>query len=75
VEVSHRAIILKGLIAIDGTIQHLVVHQGVLPEMDEAARLAFGRWHFKPAMRDGEPIEVEILVGIPPLSGEDRVNR
>jgi TonB-like protein len=75
VEVSHRTIVLKGVIAIDGTIQHLVVHQGVAPEMDEAARLAFSRWHFKPAMRDGKPIEVEILVGIPPSSGEDRVNR
>ena len=75
VEVSHRTIILKGVIAIDGTIQHLVVHQGAVPEMDEAARLAFSRWHFKPAMRDGKPIEVEILVGIPPSSGEDRVNR
>jgi len=72
---SHRTIILRGVIAIDGTIRHLVVHQGVLPEMDEAARIAFSRWAFKPALRDGKPVEVEILVGIPPLTGEDHVNR
>jgi hypothetical protein len=72
---SHRTIILRGIIAIDGTIQHLVVHQGVLPEMDEAARIAFSRWVFKPALRDGKPVEVEILVGIPPLTEEDHVNR
>jgi hypothetical protein len=72
---SHRTIILQGVIAIDGSVQHLVVHQGVLQEMDEAARLAFSRWMFKPAMRDGRPVEVQILVGIPPLTVEDRINR
>jgi hypothetical protein len=75
VDNSHRTIILRGVIAIDGTIQHLVVHQGVLPEMDEAARIAFSRWVFKPAVREGKPVEVEILVGIPPLTEEDHVNR
>jgi Gram-negative bacterial TonB protein C-terminal len=75
VDNSHRTIILQGVIAIDGTVQHLVVHQGVLPNMDEAARIAFSRWVFKPALRDGKPVEVEILVGIPPLTEEDRVNR
>jgi hypothetical protein len=72
---GHRSIILKGMIAVDGTVQHLVVYQGVLPKMDEAARLAFSRWRFKPASRDGKPIAVEVLIGIPPESGEDRVSR
>ena len=74
-EKSHRAIILKGTIAVDGTVQHLVVYQGVVPQMDEAAKIAFSRWRFKPAMKNGQPVEVEILVGIPPRDGEDRVNR
>jgi hypothetical protein len=74
-EKSHRSIILKGVIAVDGTVQHLVVYQGVVPEMDAAARIAFGRWHFQPAMKDGKPVKVEILVGIPPLGSQDRVNR
>jgi hypothetical protein len=72
---SHRSIILQGVIAADGTVQNLVVHQGVLPAMDEAARIAFSRWVFKPAVRDGKPVEVEILVGIPPLTEDDRINR
>jgi Gram-negative bacterial TonB protein C-terminal len=73
-ELSHRSIILKGVISVDGTVQRLVVYQGVIPEMDEAARSAFSRWKFQPAVKDGKPVEVEILVGIPPLAGEDRVN-
>lgn len=75
IEKLHRAIVLKGTIAVDGTVQHLVVYQGVVPEMDEAARIAFSRWRFKPAMKDGKPVEVDILVGIPPRTGEDRINR
>ncbi|MFZ1205863.1 MAG: energy transducer TonB, partial [Candidatus Acidiferrales bacterium] len=72
---SYHPIILKGVIAADGTVQQLVVYRGVLPELDEAARIAFSRWRFKPAMRDGKPVAVDILVGIPPLTGEDHVNR
>jgi TonB family protein len=72
---SQRMIILRGTIATDGTVENLTVYKGVVPVMDEAARLAFARWKFKPAMRDGKPVEVEILVGIPPASGDDHVNR
>ncbi len=71
----NKSIILKGVIEADGTVQKLIVYQGVSTELDEAARLAFSRWRFKPAMRDGKPVAVDILVGIPPASGEDRVNR
>ncbi|HXW54801.1 MAG TPA: energy transducer TonB [Candidatus Cybelea sp.] len=68
-------IILKGTIAADGTVEHVVVYQGVVPEMDMAARVAFSRWKFKPAMRNGKPLEVEVLVGIPPAAGRDHINR
>lgn len=72
---AHRSIILKGTIATDGTVQHLVVFQGLLPKMDAAARLAFSKWRFKPATRDGKPVAVDVLVGIPPEAGEDRLGR
>lgn len=72
---ADHPIILKGVIAPDGTVQQLVVYRGVSPVTDEAARIAFGRWRFKPAMRDGKPVAVDILVGIPPLSGRDYINR
>jgi hypothetical protein len=73
-EKSHRTIILKGVIAVDGTVQNLIVYQGVVSAMDEAARIAFSRWHFKPALKDGKPVEVEVLVGIPPLAEDDRIS-
>jgi hypothetical protein len=75
IDIAHRSIILKGTIAVDGTVQHVVVYQGVSPKMDEAARLAFSRWRFKPATRDGKPVTVQVLVGIPPESGNDHLGR
>ena len=59
-----KTIVLKGALQPDGTVDAIEVYQGVVPEMDEAARLAFSRWKFKPAMRGGKPIPLDILVGI-----------
>lgn len=61
----HKLIVLKGTLLEDGTLEGLQVHQGLLPLMDEAARLAFSKWKFKPATRGGKAIPVDILVGIP----------
>jgi hypothetical protein len=61
----HKLIVLKGLLREDGSVEGLQVHQGLLPLMDEAARLAFSKWKFRPATRGGKAISVDILVGIP----------
>jgi hypothetical protein len=61
----HKLIVLKGVLREDGTVDAIQVHQGLLPVMDEAARLAFTKWKFKPATRGGKAIPVDILVGIP----------
>jgi hypothetical protein len=71
-EKIHKLIILKGTIRPEGTVENLRVHEGLLPELDAAALHAFSQWTFKPAMRDGKPVSVDILVGIPgdsPTSG------
>ena len=60
-----KMIVLKGSLQEDGTIEGLEIYQSIVPDMDEAARVAFGRWKFKPAMRGGKPVAVDILVGIP----------
>ena len=65
-EKGHKIIVLRGSLLADGTVSDLQVYQGLVPAMDEAARLAFSRWKFKPAMRDGKPVAVDILIGISP---------
>jgi Gram-negative bacterial TonB protein C-terminal len=62
---AHKLIILKGIIREDGSVDQVQVYQGILPRMDEAARLALSQWKFKPALRQGKPVPLEILVGIP----------
>lgn len=64
-EKAHKMIILKGTIRDDGTPSDLQVYGSILPEMDEAARTALSHWKFKPAMREGKAVAVQILVGIP----------
>ncbi len=62
---ADKLILLRGVIRDDGSVDELKIYQGVQREMDEAALAAFGRWKFKPALREAKPIAVEILVGIP----------
>jgi hypothetical protein len=64
-EKRNKPIVLKGVIRDDGSVADLRVFQGIVPEMDEASRVAFSHWTFKPAMRDGKNIAVDVLVGIP----------
>lgn len=60
-----KLIVLRALIDKDGAINDVHVFQGVLPEMDAAAALAFTNWKFRPATRASVPISVDVLVGIP----------
>jgi hypothetical protein len=53
------------VISDDGTVSELKVYQGVLPGMDDAARVAFSKFKFKPALKDGKPVAVDVLVGVP----------
>jgi len=62
---ADKLIVLRGLIDKDGSITDVHVYQGVQPEMDAVAALAFSNWKFKPAMRSSLPISVDVLVGIP----------
>src|SRR5215467_3302782 len=61
----HKYVILKGRISEEGKVTDLVVHQGLSDEMDAAAKRAFGQWTFKPAIRGGKAIPIDILVGVP----------
>ena len=62
---ADKQIVLHGYIRADGAVEEMKVLQGILSEMDEAAVAAFSRWKFKPAVRAGAPVALEILIGIP----------
>jgi hypothetical protein len=64
-EQKQKMIILHGYIGADGSVEKLTVYRGVEKLADEAARAAFEKWKFQPAVRSGKPIPIEILLGIP----------
>jgi TonB-like protein len=64
-EKKNKPIVLKGVIKEDGTVADLKIYQGIVPEMDEAARVAFSKFKFKPAIREGKTVSVDVLVGVP----------
>jgi TonB family protein len=64
-EKLHKYVILKGKITEEGKVTELEVHQGLSDEMDAAAKQAFSRWTFRPAMQGGKAISIDILVGVP----------
>ncbi len=64
-EKLHKYVVLKGRITEEGTVADVVVYQGLSAEMDAAAKAAFNQWTFRPAMKAGKAVSVDILVGIP----------
>jgi hypothetical protein len=62
---ANSMIVLHGTIHEDGVVSDLTVLQGRDPIDNAAAIAAFLRWKFKPALRAGIPVPLEILVGIP----------
>jgi hypothetical protein len=68
-EKKNKPIVLKGVISDEGIVSELKVFQGVVPRMDDAARVAFSKWKFKPALKDGKAVAIDVLVGVPTEAG------
>ncbi len=54
---------LHAIIAIDGTIQSLEVVSGP-PLLIQAARDAVRQWRYKPAVLNGQPVEVDTFINV-----------
>jgi TonB family protein len=57
-------ILLEVLVREDGTVANVEVRQGIPghPELAESAVDAVRHWTFKPGLRNGEPVESEVLI-------------
>ncbi len=58
-------VLLDAVIEPDGSVRQIRVLRGLHPELDRLAAEAFARWQFRPALMDGEPVELEVLAQIP----------
>ena len=56
---------LAAIIRSDGTVGSVELLKGIDDRLDQTAEAALAKWQFTPAMRDGNPIDVDIVVEIP----------
>lgn len=58
-------VILYAIVREDGTVDSIQLVRSVEPQLDRNAIDALARWQFRPAERDGKPVEVEAVIHIP----------
>jgi TonB family protein len=56
---------LYAVIHRDGSVTEVRVLRGIDDRLDENARAALTRWHFRPATKNGAPVELEAVIFIP----------
>jgi len=56
------SVLLQGVVAADGSVRNVRVVQPLEPSLDAAARGAFLRWRFRPAMRAEQPVAMAVTV-------------
>lgn len=58
-------VILYAVIHSDGSVGEIRVLQGVDDTLDENARTALQKWHFRPGTKNGAPVDLEAVIRIP----------
>ncbi|MGH9509374.1 MAG: TonB family protein [Terriglobales bacterium] len=58
-------VVLYAVIHSDGSVGEVRVLRGFDDQLDENARAALERWRFRPATKNGQPIDLEAVVEIP----------
>jgi TonB family protein len=58
-------VVLYAVIRRDGSVDSIQLVRGIDEQLDENAMKALSQWKFRPATRQGEPVELEAIVHIP----------
>ncbi|HEX4543055.1 MAG TPA: energy transducer TonB, partial [Candidatus Acidoferrum sp.] len=58
-------VVLYAVIRRDGSVDSIQLVRGIDEQLDANAMNAFSQWKFRPAMLQGEPVELEAIVHIP----------
>ncbi|HEY2821669.1 MAG TPA: energy transducer TonB [Candidatus Acidoferrum sp.] len=58
-------VVLYAVIGKDGSVGEIQVVRGLEDLLDENSKSALAQWKFRPAMKAGEPVEVEVIAHIP----------
>ena len=65
-------VVLYAVIRSDGSVDSIQLVRGVDEQLDANATQAFSQWKFRPATKQGTPIDLEVIVHIPFRLPEDR---
>lgn len=65
-------VVLYAVIRRDGSVDSIQLVRGVDDELDKNAMNALSQWKFRPATRQGEPVELEAIIHIPFHAPDDR---
>ena len=58
-------VVLYAIIRKNGTVVNIQVVHSIDSQLDRYAMEALSRWEFRPALRDGQPVDLEAIVHIP----------
>jgi TonB family protein len=58
-------VVLYAIIRKDGSVDSIQLVRGIDPQLDKNSMEALARWVFRPAAREGQPVELEAVVHIP----------
>jgi protein TonB len=58
-------VVLYAIIRKNGTVDNIQVVHSIDSQLDRYAMEALSRWEFRPALRDGQPVDLEAIVHIP----------
>lgn len=58
-------VVLYAVIRRDGSVDSIQLVLGLDEELDKNAMNALSQWKFRPATRQGEPVDLEVIVHIP----------
>jgi TonB family protein len=58
-------VILYAVIRRDGSVDSIQLVKGIDPQLNNNAMRALAQWKFRPAERNGEPVDLEAIVHIP----------
>jgi hypothetical protein len=56
---------LAGVIGKDGKLQVRALLRNLSPALESAVLRDVGSWEFKPATRDGAPVDIDVVIEIP----------
>jgi TonB family protein len=65
-------VVLYAVIRRDGSVDSIQLVRGVDEELDKNAMNALSQWKFRPATRQGEPVDLEAIIHIPFQAPDDR---